>query len=551
MRPRPLPDQNTVKSATLRTPNFLRRFARDEDGTLIVFAVYIFILILMVGGIGIDLMRFERDRSELQATLDRAVLAAADLDQTLDPQDVVNDYFNKAGLGEYLTSITVDQGLSYRVVSGTASAEIETQFMRMNGVDTLSAPAASTAEERIDGVEISLILDVSGSMNSNSKLANLKVAARDFVDEMVNNTEEGKLSISIVPYATQVSVPSNLMNEFNVSTEHSFSNCINFEGSDFYETSISTTDPMQRTMHFDPWYTRDGRDDDPVNLVSRPVCESDPAREVMPLQNDADTLKTFITNLTARGNTSIDVGMKWGTALLDPGLQPVVDNLIADGTVPAEFDALPYSYTSSDSLKVVVLMTDGKNTSQYYINDGYRTGASNIWWNEEEEEYSVYDPDSNIYYWRKRDKWADHPFGQDGWGCVWEGFWDCQDRTEAGDTANLSYPELWAYTGLRWNVKYNYEPWMNDSEAWNDWYYPVRNYVGTSTKNTRTHDICEAAKDQQIIVFTIGFEAPSSGEAVLKDCASSASHFYDVDGLAISDAFASIASSIRKLRLTQ
>ena len=41
------------------------------------------------------------------------------------------------------------------------------------------------------------------------------------------------------------------------------------------------------------------------------------------------------------------------------------------------------------------------------------------------------------------------------------------------------------------------------------------------------------------------------GKAVIKDCASSDSHFFDVNGLEISDAFSSIASSIRKLRLTQ
>ena len=57
--------------------------------------------------------------------------------------------------------------------------------------------------------------------------------------------------------------------------------------------------------------------------------------------------------------------------------------------------------------------------------------------------------------------------------------------------------------------------------------------------------ICEAAKDAGIIVFTIGFEAPRSGQAILRECASSDSHFYDVEGLEIADAFASIASAIR------
>ena len=105
---------------------FANRFARDEDGAMLVFGVYVFLIILMVAGIGIDLMRFERDRSMLQATLDRAVLAAADLDQPMDPETAVQDYFAKSGLAEYLASVTVDEGMGYRVVSATASADMAT-----------------------------------------------------------------------------------------------------------------------------------------------------------------------------------------------------------------------------------------------------------------------------------------------------------------------------------------------------------------------------------------------------------------------------------------
>ncbi len=560
--------------------NHLSRFKRDEDGSLIIFGVYILVIILMVGGIGIDLMRYERDRAELQYTLDRAVLAAADLDQTLSPSAVVADYFDKAGLSQYLTNVTVDQGLSYRVVSGTATAEIETQFMRMSGLDTLTANAASTAEERIDGVEISLVLDVSGSMNSNSKLSNLKTAARDFIDEMIDNTDDGKLSISIIPYATQVAMPANFINEFNISQEQTYSNCVNFQSSDFDTTAISLVDPMQRTMHFDPWYTVDGRDNSPMDEVRLPVCESKSSREMMILQKDRVALKDFITNLTADGNTSIDVGMKWGTALLDPSLQPVIDSMIADGSVDAGFDALPQTYESGDTLKVIVLMTDGKNTSQYYINDGYRDGESNVWWNDSQEKYSVYvglddyDEDNDgiteesLFWWPFDSSWNDHAYGEGTYDTTvkervcrsYKKNGSCKKYKtvkttvtvdEPGSAAVVTYPDLWAYTTLQWNVQYNYAGWMGSNAAYNDWYYDVRNYVGSSTKNARTKSICDAAKDKQVIVFTIGFEAPSSGKAVLKDCASSDSHFFDVNGLAINDAFSSIASSIRKLRLTQ
>jgi hypothetical protein len=74
---------------------------------------------------------------------------------------------------------------------------------------------------------------------------------------------------------------------------------------------------------------------------------------------------------------------------------------------------------------------------------------------------------------------------------------------------------------------------------------------GTTSKNGLTEDICDAAKAVGIQIYTIAFEASTDGQTVLKNCASSDAQYFDVDGLEISDAFTAIASSIRKLRLTQ
>ena len=557
-----------------------RRFTREEDGTLLFFGVYVFIIILMFGGIGIDLMRLERDRANLQYTLDRAVLAAADLDQQLDPEAVVADYFAKAGLEEYLGNVTVEQGLGFRSVSAEASAEMRTQFMHMTGLDTLIAPAASTAEESIGGVEVSLVLDVSGSMNSNNRLPNLKVAAKNFIDQMVDNSEDGKLSISLIPYATQVALPDAMMNSFTVTTEHSYSNCINFQSADFETAEMDLAREYQRTMHFDVWDDFDGRDNSPAELVRRPICEDDDSREILPLQKDRDTMKDFIDALWADGNTSIDIGMKWATALLDPSLQPVVDDMIAAGLVHQDFDARPTPHNDGETLKVIVLMTDGQNTNQYFLRDGFRSGESNIWWNAEAQQYSVYvgldvddeDNDGNteepLFWWPIDGGWHDHAYGE---GTYEETTYDrectsyrrngsCRRyRTvattvtvdEPGTAEVLSYPDLYAFTSMEWIVEDLYEPWMDDSDAWYDWYYSVRDYVRASVKDDRLDDICDAAKARSIIVFTIGFEAPDHGNAVLESCASSPSHFFDVEGGGLDDAFSSIASSIRKLRLTQ
>lgn len=555
----------------------VRRFAAREDGSLIIFALYAFLIVLMFGGIGIDLMRYERERATLQYTMDRAVLAAADLDQTLKPKDVVKDYLEKAGLGDFLTSVTVDEGMSYRTVSATASADIATHFMHMTGVDTLTAPAASTAEERIDGVEISLVLDVSGSMNSNSRLTNLKIAAKEFVDTMIDNTEDGKMSMSIVPYAQQVSMPAAFLDQLNVTDEHAYSNCVNFDSTDFYSAALSTTAELKRTMHFDYTSTSfDGRDNSPPKLVTNPVCIPDSDREAMVMQKNATKLKSFISDLWAGGYTSIDLGMKWGTALLDPSVKPAISAMIDLGEVSDDFSERPYTYESGETLKVVVLMTDGENTRQYYLPDEYRTGATDAWWNAEEEVYSVrtgpdeYDRDGDgdteedIYYWNEKGKWADHPYG-DGtesvtekvctvywWGHCWEYKYVTTEGAENGTAVELSKADLFAYTSPKKIADSIFNPTMGYSEARSEWYYgPLGHYVDGSAKNTRTEAICDAAKAQGIIVYTIAFEANSTGRAVLKDCASSDSHYFDVDGLEISDAFASIASSIRKLRLTQ
>ncbi|GHG90381.1 TadE/TadG family type IV pilus assembly protein [Pseudodonghicola xiamenensis] len=556
----------------------LRRFVRNEGGNMIIFSLYVMVIVLMFGGIGIDLMHYERDCTELQNTLDRATLAAADLDQPLDPETVVRDYLAKSGATGSLTKVTVDESESHRTVTANATCSMPTQFMQLSGVKSLSAPLISTAEERIDGVEISLVLDVSGSMNSNSKLYNLKVAAKDFVDTMVDNTEDGNLSISVVPYATQVSTPRSFLDKFTISKEQEFSNCVNFDGEDFSSPAIHPEQSLKRTMHFDPWSSRfDGRQSTPERTVTQPVCSEDPSREIMVLEKDRTKLKTYIQNLSAQGNTSIDLGMKWGAALLDPSVKPVISGLIEDGVVSSDFSDRPKPYAAHETLKVIVLMTDGQNTAQYYLPEAFREGYSGASWNPEEKVYSVYDgldtedrdgdgiTDEPIYYWVELGRWQDHPYGTGTYEATteictsyWFGFcirydYETSTVTEGGYSVDLSMGDIFAKTTPRSIAENIFAPAIGSSAANSKWLYSGTRdtYVSTTPKNARTRAICAAAKAQGVIVYTIGFEAPTDSRQLLKYCASSDSHYFDVSGLEISDAFSSIASSIRKLRLTQ
>ncbi|WP_380218760.1 pilus assembly protein TadG-related protein [Jhaorihella thermophila] len=362
-----------------------RRFARDEDGALLIMGIFVFLIILITAGIGVDLMRFERDRAALQNTLDRAALAAADLDQVKDPEEVVHDYLAKAGMLDYLSNVTVDQGFGYRSVSASAEFSFPTQFMHMSGVDSLTVPASTTAEERLDKLEVSMVLDVSGSMGSRNRLKNLKIAAKEFVDTVISTSAPGGASISIVPFSSQVNVGGALLSKFNVTNEHSYNNCVDFDDADYRTTAITVTQRLQRSGHFDPWSSyRYG------TKANYRVCRTDSGSEIFPVSNNISALQNKINQLSASGNTSIEIGMKWGSALLDPAARPAIGDLVDDGIVDVGFDGRPNDFSDGGTLKVIVLMSDGENTTEYVMKDEYRDGPTDVWYDPKRKRFSIW-----------------------------------------------------------------------------------------------------------------------------------------------------------------
>ena len=188
-----------LKSSTALASNsistrWFSRFRKDENGAMVIFSLFMFMLILWLAGMSVDLMRYETTRAKLQATLDRATLSAADLDQTLECEDVVRDYFEITRMTPFLQSLDCDSGENFRIVNATAEAPLPLFFYDIPrilthpfqpGISTLNVNGVSTAEERIGNVEISLVLDVSGSMNQNNRLNLLIPAAEDFVTSLL------------------------------------------------------------------------------------------------------------------------------------------------------------------------------------------------------------------------------------------------------------------------------------------------------------------------------------------------------------------------------
>lgn len=588
-------DQTTCKRAApagLRVAlrDHLARFRAEDRGGMVIFSLFIFVAMMMVAGLAIDFMRYEMTRTQFQNTVDRAVLAAASLEQKQDPEAVVKDYFLKAGLGDFLGPVDVQETessgtVSFRRVSALTGATLSPIFLSYVGMDEMPITAYSVAEEGISDLEISLVLDVSGSMGNKSssgysKVYELREAAKDFTYHMQCNpnasrnsgeacsVEDGKVSISIVPYAEQVTVGKTLLDQFNVTQEHAASHCVTFDEDEFTSAAIDPTVLIKRTGHFD--YN---------NSASRSpssfVCLTDKWREIKPLMYDYHDVYDAIDALRASGWTSIDLGMKWGAALLDPAAQSVVTALTSTAVAPGStetvvntaFDGRPYDYDQAYNMKVVILMTDGENTYQHYLKDAYRDGPSVVWHYRKadgslgDDVYSVYNASRNQYRWVDEDgddfnsNWQDDVYiGEASQTCGYEQvryrtWWGTYYRTEwvcnptgapDGVAYQLTYPEVWAKFTTRWFSDFW---WLEDPQTDYD----------QSDKDDHLADICAAAKSEDILVYTIGFEIGegSHSESVMKSCATTRNHYFPADGVNLGDVFSAIASSINQLRLTE
>lgn len=531
-------------------------FFRNESGSVTIYSLFLMTSIMAVGGLAVDLFNYETERAKLQSTLDRAILAATSSSQTLDPTEVVLDYFAKANLADFISAedITVTETGSFRRVAAVARMNLDTTFLKLAGVNGMTAVAASAAEESVSLTEISMVLDVSGSMGSwsyssgSSKISELRSAATQFVNimqcdpenanETVNCTvDPEQVAISVVPYAEQVLVGEDLLSQYNISDEHSYSSCVTFDDADFRSTSITQTQLLQRTGHFDPWRT-------PNRTPDSFVCATDEWREIVPVSHDSSALRSKISGLGASGNTSIDVGMKWGTALLDPSAQPMIDGWINATGADASASGRPYDWTTRGISKVIVLMSDGVNTTENFLRADYRSGPSGVWYNAEADRYSVLDESDGLYYWPS----TTSSYWGWGWGWYWgwgggtSGSWRDhpygEGSGETGTAVELTFPELWAQKPTDWYEQFS---WLDS---------PVDTYNSTE-KNARLNDICDTAKQQGIVIFSIGFEVSTRSAEVLRNCATSPSHYFDVDGLELTTAFHSVAREISKLRLVQ
>ncbi|QLF71599.1 hypothetical protein FE840_018260 (plasmid) [Peteryoungia desertarenae] len=219
-----------------------------------MFALTIPIPIILCGG-ALDIGRHELMRVQLQDAVDRGVLAAASLTQTQDFEATLSDYVKALDFGDAVAlSKKADLSLNARQVSVTAEYKMQTYFLPLIGIDELTVVASAEAREAKRNIELSLMLDMSGSMITNDRIGKLKNAAKAFIDQVLTDEAAKHTTISIVPYAGQVNIGEKVFNRLGGSSArmHGYSSCFALTADD-HDGSAPDFSKRPQVAHYTNW----------------------------------------------------------------------------------------------------------------------------------------------------------------------------------------------------------------------------------------------------------------------------------------------------------
>jgi len=189
------------------------RLRRDQRGAIAIqFALLALPLTVLVFAL-VDLGRISLQRRQMQDALDAATLMAARSTAATDAElEAVGDpafLAEVANLNMGLTAAnaTFKAGTNNHII-GTATATLQPIIIGLWTSGDFTVTASSDVVRSSKNLEVSLVLDITGSMGG-TRIADLKTAAADLVDIIVRDTQTPFYSkVALVPYSAGVNVGS-------------------------------------------------------------------------------------------------------------------------------------------------------------------------------------------------------------------------------------------------------------------------------------------------------------------------------------------------------
>ncbi|MEM6811674.1 MAG: TadE/TadG family type IV pilus assembly protein [Pseudomonadota bacterium] len=402
----------------MKLVSYLRLYFLNITGVVAVLFGFVTPVIFSGVGLTVDMARAYLVQARLGQALDAAALAgaASGSDDNAAIEAVVNAYIEaNYPDGRIGTVVSSNAELSGDELTVTASADVDTTFMRIFGYEKINIDAQTIVRREIRGLEVVMVLDNTGSMNTNDNISTLRTATQNFIQILFQNIGDPEyVRVGLVPYASSVNVGpyglgidvdgnnydvpfvdppatdvyADYYNGMNPYTENHYGIAeadLEYDPSEKgqWHGCVETQDyPLDTEDHAGPWtmyrhdfngnsYYRnndyfDGTLGDGYNAFYGPNIYC-PVQPIVPLTSNEAFLDSAAGNMTASGATLGNFGMVWGWRVLSP--------------------AYPYTegsaYDDNEWDKVALIMTDGDNTmsnvySAYGLSDDHNIDAGDL-----------------------------------------------------------------------------------------------------------------------------------------------------------------------------
>ena len=501
----------------------IRAFLSCRRGATAALIGLLLIPVVAITGLAIDLTRLWLLQGRLQTAVDAAVLVAG-RESTTQTQsaDAIALFWSNFGrtnqttgagyLGALAGTPVISQ-LDATTVQLKASASLGTTLIGVLGQGPVTVSAVASAKRAQYGMEIALVLDITGSMKTNNNIGGLRTAAGNLIDILFGSSDtQPNLFMSVVPFVASVNIGKQHTGWLTAgSLDQSQYGSVGWAGCvQARANGQDLTDTPPQSAPFNPflWASTTNRyhnagkvvtgDNDwtasniteqnqanlPDNTAVGPNL-SCPAVPILPLTTSKATILNSISGLQAtfRGGTTGNLGLQAGWFTLSPRWS---------GLWGANGSPLPYNTPYMQ--KVVVMMTDGNN------------------------------------------EWYDWPGGAPGQApSVYDG-----QKVDADYTA---------YGRLSENRLGIAMP--NTGNMTND--LATANQRVIAELNARTTNVCTQMKQQGIVIYTVILgSVDASTQALWQGCATKPENYFNSpDKNALANAFQQIGTQLASLRLTQ
>lgn len=327
----------------------------DRRGVTAVIFVIALVPIAVASGASIDMGRAYVVKARLAYALDAAGLAVGSATTTDEDElnQIMQDYFDanypESRLG---TPATPEMEIIGNEIHLSVDADVETTLMNVVGIHSISVSTTSVVIRETKGLEVAMVLDVTGSM-SGTKIESLKEAANDFIDILFGDlAENDRVKISVVPFSQTVNIGTNnstfvkdIDSRFNGTT---WGGCIEerVTPNDTNDDYVASNAANGRWRAYGWQDTNNSENNYPPITATKGPNKNCVSAAILPLTSVKATLQDKIDSMTIGGNTHVPIGAVWGWRTLSP-TEPFTEGS-------------PYGDDEFD--KAIIIMTDGENT---------------------------------------------------------------------------------------------------------------------------------------------------------------------------------------------